>query len=138
MTTRTLHVQFIEDEYGSVARFSIDGRDLVEWVREFEVPFAGPLAGAYSPIRSEEVAPLSDSLPGRPTPIYSGGDGRSILLECECGEPGCWPLDARVVVTDESVTWTDFRQPYRPAWDYGQFGPFVFKREQYESALRFG
>ena len=138
MAIQTLRVELRADEHGSVAHFSIDERDLIERVREFEKSFAGSLAGAYAPLRSEEVAPLSRYLLGRPIPLYSGDNGRSILLVCECGEPGCWPLEARIVVTDESVTWTDFRQPHRPTWDYSQFGPFVFNRAQYESALRLG
>lgn len=63
--------------------------------------------------------------------------GRAYLLGCgDCGEVGCWPLDAAVVVTDDGVTWMGFRQPHRPDRDYTGFGPFVFDRYQYEEALR--
>jgi hypothetical protein len=34
------------------------------------------------------------------------------------------------------VTWRGFAQPFRPGRDYGSFGPFVFRRRQYEHAAR--
>lgn len=61
--------------------------------------------------------------------------GRVWLLGCDCGEAGCWPLEASLVVTDETVTWLDFAQPFRPAWSYAGFGAFVFDREQYDAAV---
>lgn len=66
---------------------------------------------------------------------FGSDDGKVPLLGCECGEWGCWPLRARVIVGDETVTWTDFEQPYRKERDYSGFGPFVFDRHEYESAI---
>lgn len=57
------------------------------------------------------------------------------LLGCDCGEWGCWPLPARIVATDDTVTWTDFEQPHRRDRDYSDFGPFSFDRNQYQNAL---
>lgn len=69
-------------------------------------------------------------------------DGNAVLLmQCECGEVGCWPLLAKLEVTDTTVTWSDFQQPHRgpqsPAgwWRYDNLGPFSFDRVQYEAAL---
>lgn len=56
------------------------------------------------------------------------------LLGCECGEGGCWPLEAMVTVTDHVVTWSGFRQPHRRAWTYDGLGPFTFDRVQYDTA----
>lgn len=58
------------------------------------------------------------------------------VLGCECGEVGCWPLWANVTVTDDEVTWSGFNQPYRKMRDYSDFGPFVFRRTDYERAIR--
>ncbi len=57
------------------------------------------------------------------------------LLACHCGEVGCWPLTTRVVVLNDAVMWMNFAQHYRPEWDYSEFGPFVFARDQYERAV---
>ena len=65
----------------------------------------------------------------------SPGPGRLWLLGCDCGEVGCWPLEARVTVAGESVTWSEFRQPFREAWSYEGFGPFVFHRPAYDDAV---
>ena len=69
-------------------------------------------------------------------------DDKRALLECACGEPGCWPLLATVTVGSAQVIWSGFEQPHRRAdsagghWDYGGFGPFVFERAAYDAALR--
>lgn len=34
------------------------------------------------------------------------------------------------------VSWTDFSQDNRPAWDYSDFGPFTFCRRNYDQAVR--
>jgi hypothetical protein len=39
-------------------------------------------------------------------------------------EWGCWPLLARIAVTDELVTWDSFEQPHRKERDCTVFGPF--------------
>jgi hypothetical protein len=59
----------------------------------------------------------------------------TIVLGCECGEVGCWPLECKVNVDDNFVTWNGFRQPYRALRDYTQFGPFVFPLGQYQDAV---
>lgn len=64
------------------------------------------------------------------------GPGGTWLLGCTFGEPGCWPLEARIAVEPETVTWTGFTQPHRRERDYTGLGPFVFAREQYEDAAR--
>jgi len=44
-------------------------------------------------------------------------------------------LLAQVEVSADTVVWSDFEQPHRKNWRYDSFGPFVFDREQYKSAL---
>lgn len=61
--------------------------------------------------------------------------GQAWLLGCDCGEVGCWPLEAAVDVTGGQVVWSGFAQPHRPDRDYAGFGPFRFDRDQYECAV---
>jgi hypothetical protein len=66
----------------------------------------------------------------------TGQDSTIQLLGCRCGELGCWPLEARMTVTDQHVTWSQFVQPYRrDTWSYEGFGPFVFGRTEFEAEL---
>ncbi|MDQ6606554.1 MAG: hypothetical protein M3Z06_08420 [Actinomycetota bacterium] len=66
----------------------------------------------------------------------AAGEGRIVLLGCgDCGEWGCWPLTAELVVAGETVTWQGFLQPHRPDRDYSGFGPFVFERSEYARAV---
>jgi hypothetical protein len=62
-------------------------------------------------------------------------DQRCYLLGCECGEVGCWPLEARIVVSEQDIVWEGFKQPFRPERDYLCFGPFRFDLEQYRRSV---
>src|ERR1035438_8660159 len=78
---------------------------------------------------------------GDPKPVYSDGNGRTQVLECECGEPGCWPLTVRIDIGSREVVWRDFHQPHRGAhskraeWRYDAMPQFRFERQSYEHAL---
>lgn len=131
------------DEYGArLAVLRVDGRPLLDIIREIETPIATAagqpsLAGGYSYLNAEEVIYPSRLLlgePNGPMPEYST---RVPILECECGCPGCWPLLVRVSLTDDAVTWSDFRQPHQDNWIYPDVR-FVFDRHQYEDALKVG
>jgi hypothetical protein len=71
-------------------------------------------------------------------PLPADRNGRTWLLYCQCGDPGCGGLSTRISITDKTVTWSDF------GWD-DVFGTptepveidktFVFERAEYEKAL---
>jgi hypothetical protein len=130
MNGLTLRIQDRSEGEGQEVRVLIDGRDLVDIVRDAEARWAKQdgqpqLAGSYSGLWPE----LWDALPEQ----Y--GDGSAAVLGCECGEPGCWPLRVRITISETTVTWDAFSQPHRPAWRYEGIGPFVFSRADYDAAL---
>jgi len=114
----------------------VDDRDLLEYVREAEKPFASveghpELAGGYQPLPA--FMALED--------FAAKCTEKVSVYDCECGCFGCWPLRVRISVSDKIVTWSEFEQPHRgpksPAswWRYDKLGPFEFERDQYEAAL---
>lgn len=105
----------------------VDGIDLIARVTAFEAQQGFEPAGGYAALVPGSVG-MTD-----PTGYYLGAT--AYLLGCTCGEAGCWPLEARIVVEPGTVTWTGFRQPHRPDRDYRGFGPFVFPRPAYERAV---
>ena len=116
----------------------INGRRLQDLARDVEQPFAAAegkvqLAGDYAGLRPSVMAAGSKHFLGEPVEVWFE-DGDTVLLGCTCGEPGCWPLTARIQVTDTTVTWNDFRNGHRP-WDLSALGPFAFDRREYEDAL---
>jgi hypothetical protein len=122
-------------------RIEVNGSDLVELVREAELPSARAddeeeLAGTYVGLVPGYIRMdlAGQFLGGSGTWLYPEGEGKTALLSCNCGEVGCSPLLARVTVEDDTVTWDEFEQPTRPDWDYDGFG-FTFERAQYEQAL---
>jgi hypothetical protein len=122
-------------------RIEVNGTDLVDLVRQAELPSAEgddepELAGTYVGLVPGYIRMdlAGQFLGGSGTWLYSEGEGKTALLSCNCGEVGCSPLLARVTVDEDTVTWDEFEQPTRPDWDYDGFG-FTFARPQYEQAL---
>jgi len=129
-----------DSENGHAFMPTIDGRLLCDIIREVELPYAEreghpSIAGKYSGIPEEMAFLPSQHFLGEPEPLYCGEEGTVYLMVCDCGEPGCWPFEARVTITEAEVRWSTFRQPHRPSWDYSHF-TLRFNRDQYESALK--
>jgi hypothetical protein len=114
----------------------VDDRDLLEYVRETEKPFAAAeghpdLAGKYEALPA--LMALED--------FAAKGAEKVSLYDCVCGWFGCWPLRVRISVSDKIITWSEFEQPHRGPksraswWRYDKLGPFEFDRGQYEAAL---
>jgi hypothetical protein len=129
--------------FGAI-RIEIDGCDLAELIRSVELPFATAegherIAGKYVGLRPWQLdsAAPEHFMGGRGSHLYCGPHDKTVLLGCECGEPGCWPLMAQVVVSDRDVAWRSFEQPHRRGrWEYDGFSGFVFDRTEYEAALQ--
>ncbi|MEO8285012.1 MAG: hypothetical protein ABI670_01080 [Chloroflexota bacterium] len=142
---RTLAEPGFQGETQEVAIY-INGRNLVDIVREYEMPFTKRdgntlIAGGYAGLPPAGVLPPSGHFLGEPSwAVYRDID-RVSVLECTCGVPGCWPFMVRITVDEERVIWSDFEQPHRrqgsPAgeWRYDALGPLVFDRRQYVEAL---
>ncbi|MET8251856.1 hypothetical protein [Micromonospora sp. NPDC005197] len=115
----------------------VDKVSLVDLVSGFEHAAGHDVPGAYAGLILDHfnVGDLAAYLTGRPDSAYRSLNGMIALLGCDCGEVGCWPLEAQVITTEHSVIWRGFSQIYRPQRDYGDFGPFVFHRNQYEGAV---
>jgi hypothetical protein len=114
----------------------IDEISLVSRVKEFEEGRSYSPAGAYGGLVPSyfHYGELRKYFLGKEERQWPQPD-QLWLLACDCGEVGCWPLAARVIVLNDTVRWTDFNQEHRPDWDYTGFGPFVFAREQYDRAV---
>jgi hypothetical protein len=136
-----------DEWFGDAVVYNIDGRSFIEMVREFETSYAESegsphIAGAYMGIAARSHLPPSQH-------FWGIGERQGLevpmtdILWCgDCGEPGCWPLRARITIDDDRVVWSDFEQPHRSTgaqtkrWIYDGFGPFVFDRHQYDLSLR--
>ncbi len=114
----------------------VDGTALVDRVATYESEQGYKPVGGYVGLVPAHftVGDLAAYLRGEPAGAWPKR-GRCWLLGCACGEAGCWPLEAGVVATTQTVTWSDFAQPFRSERSYEGFGPFVFGREQYDAAL---
>lgn len=124
-------------------RVEIDGRDLADLMGDAELPYAEAeghpqIAGAYVGLRPWQLSgSLTEHFTGAPgSDLSCGPTEKTVLLGCECGEPGCWPLMARIAIHDREVVWHSFEQPHRrDRWSYDRIDALRFERSQYEAAL---
>jgi hypothetical protein len=121
----------------------VNGRSLAELVGDVERPFAeregSPgIAGNYAGLGTQFLdLTVEEHYLGAPgSDLVCGPKDKTVLLVCECGEPGCWPLMAVVDARDDVVSWSDFEQPHRSErWSYDALRPLTFERAQYDEAL---
>ncbi len=120
----------------------VNGRNLVEMVRDTELSFAlreghPDAAGDYVGLPPKDVFLPSPRLLGEPTTYYDhdSSEGKIAVLGCGCGDVGCWPFRVKIEMQKDVVIWGGFEQPHRPDWSYDEMGSFEFDRSRYISAL---
>ena len=138
-----MDLEWVLDRGEPELRVLIDEVDLIELVRRVELLDAEreghpDIAGGYAGLVAWRLrGRLSEHfLGGEDSHLYCGPHEKTVLLGCTCGEPGCWPLMARVEVSPLEVRWDEFEQPHRRRrWSHATLGPFVFGRALYEATL---
>lgn len=152
LTTRNtrLDINELGMQPHSVVDIMINGRNLIEILREMELPFAQAeghveSAGNYEGLPPEWVFLPSKHLFGEPNEDYHDDDyppGKSAIFGCgTCGVLSCWPFLVRITVGDEVVVWSDFENWHRGSaewaashWRHDSL-QFTFDRTQYEAEL---
>jgi hypothetical protein len=128
------------NEWGArMARIRIDGRELLDIVREMESPVVAAagepdLAGTYGYLNAADVLLPSRRLLGESVRRLLAYGEKVSVLECDCGCEGCWPLLMHIAVPDDSVIWSDLEQPHRANWIHPRGWHMLFDRRQYEQA----
>jgi len=129
-----------KEEGYEVVEIIINNRKLTEILKEVEKPYAEEeghpdLAGRYLGIIPKYVFYPSELLFGNPDPVLVYSEGKVTVLDCPCGCYGCWPIEVKISVLEDTVIWSAFEQPHRSLekWTYEGMRPFIFSREQYES-----
>lgn len=132
------------DEPDEVQIF-INGKELRATAREAELPFAKAegheeIAGNYVGLSPRWLQLNPHLFHGESRNFYTG-PRKQVVLQCECGEEGCWPLLVRIRVEDDRVTWSEFEQPHRKKvggqertveWDLSNIPMYCFDRKEYD------
>ncbi|SRR5712692_6923891 len=148
MDTIRLEIGRARDEPRTAVDVFINGRNLLELVREVELPFWTAEGHPEQDSQYDGLPPEYVFLPSRhlldePNGVLGSNSSERVPIYIHsCGEPGCWPLQVQIELHDGKVVWKNFRQPHRSrpnahvkVWDYSGLGPFVFDRQQYEAEL---
>jgi hypothetical protein len=117
----------------------VDGRDLIEIVKEIELGqgVEASIAGTYAGLGPYASDELKAHFLGHPMPELCDDpceDPWIVLLSDQYDPPGAWDFVARIEVSDVTVRWSEFWQTQRPSWKYDGLS-FEFDRKQYEAAL---
>jgi hypothetical protein len=141
----TLHLS-VEDDDGypiypslvRVVRIKVNGRDLLEAIREAELPSYQALgrpedAGDYVRPPLLEVAPPSRYFYGEDG-LHDGARPRAVsLCVCaNCGDRGCWDWGVWIDCTEDTVTWSNIGNWREKAATKAALGPFTFERAAYD------
>jgi len=125
----------------SGVEISIDGRPLLDLVRDAESRFGGEPAGSYAAASLRYLGLVAERHDGRLVHAGPGAfdGGKAVpLLVCTCGHAGCWSLEADISVDEDTVRWTGLSSTLsrrlRGA-DYKSIEPLVFERNAYFKAL---
>lgn len=131
-----LDLQIVPVNHAKALVPHIDGKSLADLVAVYESDRGYEPAGGYAGLIPThfDFGELTLYYEAKETQQWPRPD-HAWLLGCDCGEVGCWPLTARITVTSQTVTWSNFEQEHRPSRDYNGFGPFVFDHTQYANAV---
>jgi hypothetical protein len=117
----------------------VDGRSFVDVVTEYEEGHGWEGAGIHEGLvlGKEDFRDLPQYLLHGRSLLQFGTTAGTVLLGCSCGIVDDGPFLAQVLVTDEQVTWHEFKNPMADGLDcdYSDLDPFVFDRGQYEHAI---
>ena len=119
-----------------IYEFYVDGASLLSLIDPEEADDPDRRLPMLGERPKESLDQLQQLLGG---PVPADRNGRVWLLYCQCGDPGCGGLGTRVVFTDTTVVWTDFRWESIffdiPAEQVEFDRTFVFDRTGYEKLM---
>ncbi len=130
------------DKEDTCATILINGRPLIDMVRDYELPYAREcgqesIAGGYMPIYADYLLGLLTDQ--KKSEEY---DGEIPVLICECGCEGCWDFLMTVIEEESAIVWKNFHNPHRSSttsaggyWNYSNFPSFRFNRQEYLKAI---
>ncbi|WP_019011971.1 hypothetical protein [Deinococcus aquatilis] len=119
----TIELNWIVNNFNqSELQILIDGKNLIELMKEFEDGFRGEISKvpAYAGLNPSYFLPEDPNFMrwnGRP--MRDIWDDKAVLLICaDCRIEGCWPMLAHIQLQGEQVIWQDFEQPHRSTKEY--------------------
>ena len=143
----------IDVEEYDIVDFFINGRNLIEIIRESELPYAEAedhpgIAGSYIGLHPslvlaelKSILKKNETISKYPMGIYSGEKVQ--IYRCDtCGIRGCWSLYVKISITADLIIWSDFENPHRGQnskashWQYENLERFIFNRQQYATVLK--
>ncbi len=135
----TIRFDIKHGDFGDCVEPVINGQSLISILKEVELPQAlvegiPSIAGGYCGVPKSVVKPPSQHLLGNAKKRFTFV-GKTTLLDCQCGESGCWPFVVNIKFDEKTVRWENFEQVHRKDWKYDDLEPFVFSRDEYEKEM---
>lgn len=143
MDTINFKVEHSDEHNIQILNIFVNNENLVDLIKEFEMQHDPSIAGRYEGLSIYSIYNLKEHFTGRlnENDVFNY-QGKTQIIGCNCGEPGCWPLLVKIIEEDEKIIWSEFEQPYRAKesaggyWNYSNFKSFEFIKNQYEEQLQ--
>jgi hypothetical protein len=127
---------------GNAAVFYIDRMPITRFLGQFHPAllhsrYSDSPYGRWIGIHPGDVLPPSKSFLGTPDTTFSDCDGRLPISACsECGEYWCDGIWTRIIIREDTASWTDFIvNPELNPVVLEQVPPLIFDVEQYRAAF---
>ncbi|MBB6022292.1 hypothetical protein HNR77_003389 [Paenibacillus sp. JGP012] len=135
-------VEYSEEQEASVISIYVNDESLIERMKRYEAQFESEIADLYEGLNIDLVDHIEAHFTGRlqEDDIFNY-EGKTLVLGCNCGLPGCWPLLVKITEIGDSIIWSHFEQPHRTEdsaggyWDYSNFRPLHFHKRDYIEQL---
>ena len=112
---RLIHfkIEASQEEEHKALNIYIDNENIIEHIKRYEKQFEPQIAGGYEGLNINFLQNIDEHLLGElnENDLFNY-DGKTQILGCNCGEPGCWPLLVKIMVNDEIIVWSEFTQPH--------------------------
>lgn len=115
------------DEYPPnirVVEIYINGKELIDILKEIEYSYDPKLAGAYGHQTPEDLY----------SNLVEGEDSADLLCCSDCGDIGCWTVRVIITADEKYVYWINFSHHHRE-WKYDI--SYTFEKTAYEKALNY-
>jgi hypothetical protein len=129
-----------------VLNIYINNENLIDILKDYEKQFGENNPGKYDGIciyYFDDIDIIKHFMGEADKKNILNYTGKTQILGCTCGEPGCWPFLIKINISGNVIIWNEYEQPFRSKkrcgekyWNYSNLKALKFNRVEYENKLK--